>query len=928
MRKLTISRYKSRFDKGKTLAVGDVSWDQLVDILTNYKVTSETYAEYSSMASLDKLAIKDVSYFVGGEFCPPIRKTFNLKTRCLLTLDLDHLESWDLAEIKATFGRFAYIVHSSHSHSPDKPRLRLVIPLTRDVTPEEYEPLARQVANMLDMDMFDDTTYQFSRIMFLPSCSSDAETYTEVNAGEWLDPDEFLGLYEDWSDFGSWPRSSRQDFVRPSASKAQDPFTKPGIIGAFNRAYSIPEAIEAFELPYEESGQGDGRYTYTSGTSADGAVFYEDDGHLFSHHESDPAHGNQNAWDLVRLHRFRDDGPEHDATPMLKRPTMQAMQLLASKDPLVQAELAAGMFDDISGEEDVPEGNADEIPSVPKVKQLTFADAFDWIQQRYNTPDTKPEEDLDEFFDLIAIANLGQSKNEQLVGMMQEYLKQNNVKITKTTMMKDIKVRAKDLVTRGTETDELKDIQVEFLQSFLDGHYKGGEYLRRTGRQFWTFCGTHWKRRHEEYIQGQLVHHLVSLRTDPKMRKKNKALAAAVGEGTTSSIQASLWSMFQAMTTYHTESTTDEADPMELMKTNLDPAINTASGTIRFREDGKHKLFPSDPLDSYTSVIDVVYDKDAECPVWNAFCRTSFSLTTDPTAMQRMLEELMGYIINQSRDLRAWVLFYGGTGSGKSTVGKVLDELLGESAKNMSMGNYAEGGNSHATAGLIGMQMLLDDDYKTGQLLDDGFLKSVSEEKRMDANPKGRDEFPFVARVVPIILSNSMPATRDTSGALADRAIIFPFAHMVAREDRDTKLSRKLKAELPGILARCVKAFGALTKRGDWSFPADCTTAWRRWINQSNPLNLFITDCVTPLEGHIVKSSDVWEAYQLWWAQETGDDGKRSGRLHRNTFYERMEQTLGVGAIHHREMGKSWRGYKLDERFITFNDETDEDWDS
>jgi len=492
-------------------------------------------------------------------------------------------------------------------------------------------------------------------------------------------------------------------------------------------------------------------------------------------------------------------------------------------------------------------------------------------------------------------------------------------------MLKTIKQHSRDLVARGTEGSELKDIQVEFINEFLDHYYEGGKHLRRTGKQFWTFNGTHWVRRADEAIEGQLVKTLIALRTDAATRKRRKELAAAVGESQTSSIQASLWSMFKGMTTYRTEigEGIDEKDPMGLMRTNLPWAINCANGTIQFRKDGKHRLVKSNPLDLFTSVIDVPYDPDALCPTWDKFCQTTFCQTTNASDMQRHLEELMGYTLNQSRDLRAWVLMYGGTGSGKSTVGKVLDGLLGDSAKNMSMGNYTSGGNTHATAGLVGKQMLLDDDYGTGQLLNDGFLKAISEEKRMEANPKGKEEFAFVCRTVPFILSNSQPATKDTSGALADRALVFPFSHMIAREDRDGRLPQKLLEELPGILARCVRAFGQLVKRGDWKFPADCTTAWERWISQSNPLQLFVTDCMVEEDGAIVKALDLWNAYRTWWMEETGSDHNAAmGR--KNTFYAKLEQTLGGPSVQHNKLGKAWRGWRLDARFIT----DDEDWDN
>lgn len=920
-RKLVISRYKSRFDKDKDLSIGRMTWDQLCAVLGEFKITGETFEEYTSMETLDKLKIKDVGYFVGGLFDPPRRKTFNLISRSVLTLDLDHLESWDIDEIQKTYEKYAYLVHSSHSHSQDSPRLRLVMPLSRDVSPEEYEPLARRVASLLEMDMFDDSTYQYSRIMFRPSCSSDGDRHLDINEGAWLDPDKILDLYEDWQDFGEWPVSSREGRVRVSAVRAQDPFTKPGAIGAFNRAFSIPEAIETFDLPYTESGQGDGRYTFTDGTSADGAIYYPDDGHLFSHHDSDPAKGNQNAWDLVRIHKFGelDKGKVDEDTPMSKRPSQQEMQVLVGGRPEVISEMASAEgFEDLGELETV-----DEEGEKKKIKrsELSFEAIRELIATLSSDHGRLTTEEVKDI--VLRVAAAGPEIEEAERGVLAAQLKDVYTYdgATKGGILEDFKAKSKLLRARGSDGKEIRDIQVEFLRHFLDSRYAGGAHLRRTGKQFWAFNDTHWVQRPDEIIQGELFESIVQLRIDADTRKERKELAAAVGESQTSSIFGSLWAMFTAGVAFDTVRDGDGADPMGLIRQFMPRTINCSNGTIDFRDDGRHKLRKHEPLDLYTSAIDVAYDKDSECPEWDRFCEMTFSLSDEPDDMQRHLEELMGYMLNQSREMRAWVLFYGGTGSGKSTVGKVLNALLGASVKNMTMLNY-KGSNSHATAGLIGKQLLLDDDYPEGELLNDGFLKSVSEEKQLEANPKGRDEYSFVARVVPLILSNNPPSTKDTTGALYDRALVFPFNHMLPRAERDERRMRAMiRTELPGILARCIKGYGRLVKRKDWLFPNDCTEAWEKWILQSNPLKMFISEYLVEDEKALTKATDVWEAYLIWWREESGamHGGTRmAGR--RNTFYRRLEQAIGSVRIRHNTEGLAWRGWAIKEGVLPEED--------
>lgn len=58
------------------------------------------------------------------------------------------------------FNSHKMCIYSTHKHTPEAPRLRLIMPLTRDVSEDEYLAVARKVAQEIGMDMFDDTTYQ------------------------------------------------------------------------------------------------------------------------------------------------------------------------------------------------------------------------------------------------------------------------------------------------------------------------------------------------------------------------------------------------------------------------------------------------------------------------------------------------------------------------------------------------------------------------------------------------------------------------------------------------------------------------------------------------------------------------------------------------------------------------------------------------
>ena len=146
-------------------------------------------------------------------------------------------------------------------------------------------------------------------------------------------------------------RDSQSEAVRRSITQQADPLEKPGIVGAFCRAYTIEEAIEAFLTDVYEPSAMNGRYDYIPADSAAGVVVY-DGKFAYSHHATDPVCGKLlNAFDLVRLHKFRelDENVGLD-TPPGKLPSFKAMSDLALADDRVKAVFAVERIAQASAE--------------------------------------------------------------------------------------------------------------------------------------------------------------------------------------------------------------------------------------------------------------------------------------------------------------------------------------------------------------------------------------------------------------------------------------------------------------------------------------------------------------------------------------------------------------------------------------------------
>jgi putative DNA primase/helicase len=283
-------------------------WSEFVTQLQFTQRTNETYAEYAGMTRAEQDNIKDCGGFVGGDCAKGKRKKENINSRCLITLDADdiHESTEDFYNRVLMLGA-AHVVYSTHKHHPKSPRLRVIFLLNRNVTPDEYQAVARKVAEMIDIEAMDKTTYQINRLMYWPSTPKDIEPFFRSEDMPMLDADEILEGYPDWRDMSYWPRSSKetQTETNSTGKKPEDPREKRGVIGAFCNVYSpISVAIDKFLNNVYTPGTVEGRYTFIAGTTANGLI--TDDLTAYSNHGTDPANNghSHNAFDLVRIHKF------------------------------------------------------------------------------------------------------------------------------------------------------------------------------------------------------------------------------------------------------------------------------------------------------------------------------------------------------------------------------------------------------------------------------------------------------------------------------------------------------------------------------------------------------------------------------------------------------------------------------------------------
>ena len=305
MRDLAIAYGNSR--QAKNWVNKTIRYEDLKERLKVTIRTAESAEEYAKMSKAQRDAAKDHGGFVGGVLKGGRRKVDAVELRSMIALDGERIDKafLDAYETNAPYTSCLYTTHSS---TEENPRVRLVFPLLRNVTSEEFVAVSRYLAQMLGIDFFDECSYQPNQLMYWPSSPQNGVFVFKEVEKEWLDPDAILSAHPEWTDPTRLPTSSRESKANQvTQQKVQDPLEKEGTVGIFNRVFfPVTRALETFLSGIYEPTESESRWHLIASGSIAG-VEIKDEKFVYSHHAKDPAYLKLcNVFDIVRIHKFGD----------------------------------------------------------------------------------------------------------------------------------------------------------------------------------------------------------------------------------------------------------------------------------------------------------------------------------------------------------------------------------------------------------------------------------------------------------------------------------------------------------------------------------------------------------------------------------------------------------------------------------------------
>ena len=305
MRDLAIAYGNSR--QAKNWVNKTIRYEDLKERLKVTIRTAESAEEYAKMSKAQRDVAKDHGGFVGGALKGGRRKVDAVELRSMIALDGDRIDKAFLNDYE-TNASYTSCLYTTHSSTEANPRVRLVFPLLRDVTSEEFVAVSRYLAQMLGIDFFDECSYQPNQLMYWPSSPQNGVFVFKEVEKEWLDPDAILSAHPEWTDPTRLPTSSRESKANQvTQQKVQDPLEKEGTVGIFNRVFfPVTRALETFLAGVYEPTESESRWHLIASSSIAG-VEIKDEKFVYSHHAKDPAYLKLcNAFDIVRVHKFGD----------------------------------------------------------------------------------------------------------------------------------------------------------------------------------------------------------------------------------------------------------------------------------------------------------------------------------------------------------------------------------------------------------------------------------------------------------------------------------------------------------------------------------------------------------------------------------------------------------------------------------------------
>lgn len=407
--------------------------------------------------------------------------------------------------------------------------------------------------------------------------------------------------------------------------------------------------------------------------------------------------------------------------------------------------------------------------------------------------------------------------------------------------------------------------EIDLARRFVDEHVDTLCYALQFGWLYWN--GSHWAR-DEMGIPERLCQNMIKnlYRDLPNVEAEQRTAVAK---------------NILAFERHHTVRTTlalaESNEQVRIASDELDRNLwlfNHETGTVdlnifEFREHRRS--------DMITKIAAVEYDPDAQCPQWERFLTEIFAGDAELIAF---VQRALGYSLTGDTSEQCLFLPYGSGANGKSTMLRVVQEILGDYAVQIdaeTLMTQPPGKIRSDLARLRGVRFVTSVETQDGRRLAESLVKQLTGGDKMVARFLYKNEFEFFPQCKIWIAANHKPRITGQDHAIWRRIHLIPFNVKIPPEKQDKRLADKLIAEGSGILNWLITGCLAWQSRG-LQPPETVKTATEKYRVESDILGHFFDEhCIIESNARVA-ASDLYAAYKAW-AESSGEYVISSTRL-------------------------------------------------
>lgn len=343
---------------------------------------------------------------------------------------------------------------------------------------------------------------------------------------------------------------------------------------------------------------------------------------------------------------------------------------------------------------------------------------------------------------------------------------------------------------------------------------------------------------------------------------------------------------------------------------NADPfLLNVRNGVLDLRTG---ELLEAKPEYYQTKTVNADYKKGASSDLWEKVLNDLIP----SKELQDFVQKVFGYALTGSTEEHKFFYLYGPPGSGKTTLLETFAYLMGNYAESAEPATFMfgrpEGGPTEDIARLSNARMVTTHEVEEGARWAEAKIAHLTGGDKITARFLHENSFEFYPKFKLFFSANHKPKVSGNSqSGLWRRLIIIPLDHVIAEEDRDPMLMKKLKEDevLSAILGwaveGCKKWSNSYNKGRLLEVPQVVKDEVAEYQRESDHILEFTEEIVvqTGNDRDTVAKKDLYNMYRQWCSN--------NGRRHFYTASKFATEIQAKGSSVGKVEGKdAWVGIK------------------